>query len=368
MKYITTIHLVYPHEQKARTPDAIGFNLAKKLKAYGYKVHSYDLYEKPNDDFTPTKNDILLGHPRWERNNTFNLLSRKKGWGRVIVLHPFCPLDLWTYAHLYFYCIFADRFIAITGKYWEKNVRYTPFAEWTGKFRQIDLAIDQNFFPTVKKRFNPPGKRKFIFIGNHTHYKNVSFLDKLAGRLKNIEFHRIGPKSKKFKNLIQHGAHELSSLESVNIIKGIDFMITAGNLDANPTTVIESSSMGLIAICPVGSGYEENDGVFNISGTNIDLAINQINKLNLISEVELNKKRKKMYLLIKDRYNWTVFTENIIKEIQSKKRYSYHIRSLYNLFLIYFFYYVVGKKSPWRMWAKKYFHQYKSYILEFFKS
>jgi hypothetical protein len=60
----------------------------------------------------------------------------------------------------------------------------------------------------------------------------------------------------------------------------MDFMITMGNRDANPTTILESSAMGLVAVCPVGSGYTESDGVFNISGTDFNSAIQKINYLN----------------------------------------------------------------------------------------
>jgi glycosyltransferase involved in cell wall biosynthesis len=290
-----------------------------------------------------------------------------KGWGRIIVLHPFCPRDLWSYAHLYFYCIFADSFIAITGKYWKNEVINTHFSEWYTKLLQIDLAIDQKFFPKVKTTFNKRGERKFLFVGNHPHYKNVDFLNKLAGNLKHIEFHRIGPVSRKYKNLIQHGKYELSSPEAKRIVKNMDFMITMSNRDANPTTIIEASSMGLVAICPIGSGYFESDGVFNISGVDIKKAMRQINRFNFMDESILNIKRKEMHNLIKCRYNWSNFSKKIIEEIESTERYSYKFKSPYKLSVIYTVYYFLARKSPWRIWVKKYFYLFKSSIINFFK-
>lgn len=367
MKNFLTIHLVYPHEPKARTPDSIGFNLAKELILYGYDVRSYRLYEELLVPFIPTRNDILIGHPRWENNNTFRQLLKKKGWGRIIVLHPFCPRDLWSYAHLYFYCIFADSFIAITGKYWKNEIINTHFSEWHNKILQLDLAIDTNFFPKVKKIFNPAGKRKFLFIGNHPHYKNVDFLNKLAGNLKQIEFHRIGPTSRKYKNLIQHGKYELSSPEAKRIVKNMDFMITMSNRDANPTTIIEASSMGLVAICPIGSGYLESDGVFNISGSDMKLALEQINNFNCMEEVVLDQKRKQMDGLIKTRYTWSVFSMNVIKEIERNENHTYKIKSFFDLSIIYIVFYFLARKSPWRVFIKKYLKICKSYILDVFK-
>jgi glycosyltransferase involved in cell wall biosynthesis len=341
--------------------------LAKELRVHGYDVRTYSLYEASLAPFNPTRNDILIGHPRWESNNTFRRLLKKKGWGRIIVLHPFCPRDLWSYAHLYFYCIFADSFIAITGKYWKNEIINTHFSEWHNKILQLDLAIDQKFFPKVKTRFNKRGERKFLFVGNHPHYKNVDFLDKLAGNLKHIEFHRIGPVSRKYKNLIQHGKYELSSTEAKRIVKNMDFMITMSNRDANPTTIIEASSMGLVAICPIGSGYSESDGVFNISGCNMKLAIEQINNFNFMEESVLDEKRKQMFGLIKTRYSWPVFSMNVIKEIERKGSYDYQIKSFFNRSIIYIVFYFLARKSPWRVFVKKYLKKYKSYILDVFK-
>jgi glycosyltransferase involved in cell wall biosynthesis len=367
LKNFLTIHLVYPHEPKARTPDSIGFNLAKELRFLGYDVRAYGLYEKLLLPFSPTSNDILIGHPRWEGNNTFRRLLKKKGWGRIIVLHPFCPRDLWSYAHLYFYCIFADSFIAITGKYWKNEIINTHFSEWHNKILQLDLAIDTKFFPQVKKKFNQAGKRKFLFVGNHPHFKNVDFLNRLAGNLKNVEFHRIGPVSRKFKNLIQHGKIELSSPDGRQIVKDMDFMITTGNRDANPTTIIELASMGLVSICPLGSGYYESDGVFNISGSNMTLAQKQINNFNFMDESALVKKREEMDRMIRTRYSWPVFSKNVIQEIENERSHNYKIKSFFSLLIIYFVFYFLARKSPWRNYVRKYLNQSKLKILNKFK-
>jgi len=357
---LTTIHLVYPHRPLARTPDAIGFNLAKGLRERGYKVLLYNLYNSKQLKFKPSNDDVLLGHPRWETNSTFYDLIKLKGWKRTIVIHPFCPADLESYAHLLKYCAFADRFIAITGKYWTQAISGTHFQEWTGKFLQLDLAIDRKKFPRIKKNFNLPGKRKFIFIGNHTHYKNVNFLNKIAGRIKNIEFHRIGPYSRKFPNLIQHGAHELKSMFAKKLIKDMDFMITMGNRDANPTTVLESSAMGLIALCPIGSGYVESGGVFNISGLNIHEAINDINYFNGIESAFLEQKRKKMTNLLDKYYCWPKFIDEVVREIESDVRFNYKIKMSWNLICIYFVYFISGRKAPWKVKLKNFFRKKKS--------
>jgi len=327
------------------------------LRRENYRVIPYDLYQEIPKSFKPKKNDVLLGHPRWEKNCAFNNLLKKNEWGRIIIIHPFCPADLGSYAHLYNYCLRADHFLAITGNYWIQNLKYTAYSDWEGKFTHLDLAYDQKDLPKIKFKFNQPGKRKFIFIGNHPHYKNVEFLDEIASRLKTIEFHRIGPISYKFPNLIQHGIHNLESNFAQKLLKKMDFMITMGTIDANPTTILQAGSMGIISVCPQGSGYEENDGVINISGTNLEDAIKKINELNMLDNNLLIKKQLEMYRLFRTKYSWAKFLDKVINEIENKKSINYEFKSFINLFKILYVYYFLSRKAPWKLTFKYYFYK-----------
>jgi hypothetical protein len=352
-----TIHFVYPHLNKISTPHAIGYEVISYLEKNGYKVKAYDLYDSIPSDFQPQVGDILLGHPRWEIKSAFDALVRKKGWHRVCVIHPFCPADLASYAHLYKYCQLADRFIAITGKHWKGAVGDTSFSEWRGKFLQLDLAVSLDNFPRVKQKFNPPNKRKFLFIGNHPHYKNVGFLNLLAGHFPDVEFHRIGPRSRHFKNLIQHGPHALNSSFAIDLISKADFHITMGNADANPTTILEAAAMGLISVAPVGSGYYEADGVLNISGENMGQAIQTIQYLISVDSKILEEKRSQMDFLLKSRYTWIRFVDEVIAEINDSQSINYGIntwRDKCRIYLAYWF----SKKSPYR-------HALKNFLVPF---
>ncbi len=352
------IHLVYPHENRISTPHAIGHELVLGLESQGYEVCPYDLYDDIPDDFQPREGDILLGHPRWETESAFDSLLRKNGWKRIYMIHPFCPADLQSYAHLYPYSQLVDRFIAITGSYWKGGVKNTAFSEWMGKFFQLDLAVNLENFPRVKQKFNPSGKRKFLFIGNHPHYKNVGFLDRLAGCFPHVEFHRIGPVSRHFKNLIQHGPHTLNSSFAIDLISQVDFHITMGNADANPTTILEAAAMGLVSVAPVGSGYYESDGVLNISGENLDEAIQTIQYLMSVDDAFLESKRAQMDALLKNRYSWNRFVEEVITEINRPEKINYKINSWYDKLRIYSTY-CFAKKSPYRKALKKFLFPFK---------
>ena len=354
-----TIYLVYPASDKViSTPDAIGFNLKFWLTKFGFRVIQFSLMEDVDEKFTPTNSDILLGHPRYSEDSTFLKLQKKKGWGKVIVLHPFCPKDLFSYAFLYNACLKADKFLAITGRYWTDNISTTIFSSWKGKINQLDLGVFKENFPRIKHKFNPPGKRRFLFVGNHPRYKNVNFLNQIAKRCPGIEFHRIGPVGS-YKHLIQHGPYKLNDPYAINLIKKMDFMITMGVRDANPTTVLECASLGLISVCPNGSGYYESDGVLNISGTDLEEAIKKINELNHLPNIFLEKKRDSMDALIANRYTWKNFSIKVMNEILNQTTEIYQFDSFVDILKIKI-YLAFHKKAYWRAKLKKKLNSYFS--------
>ena len=350
-----TIYLVYPASDKViSTPDAIGFHLKYWLTKFGFRVIHFSLIEDVDEKFIPSKSDILLGHPRFSEDSTFLKLQKKQGWRKVIVLHPFCPKDLFSYAFLYKTCLNADKFLAITGRYWADNISNTIFSSWKDKFTQLDLGVSKQNYPRIKIKFNPPGKRKFLFVGNHPHYKNVKFLDQIAKCFPEIEFHRIGPIGK-FKHLIQHGSFKLNDQYATKLIKQMDFMITMGIRDANPTTVLECASLGLISVCPEGSGYYETDGVYNICGDDIKKAKKTISLLNHLPNRILEKKRASMDALISKRYTWRNFSVKVMNEILKQEAETYQFNSYLDVLKINI-YLALHKKASWRVKLKKRFY------------
>jgi hypothetical protein len=131
-----------------------------------------------------------------------------------------------------------------------------------------------------------------------------------------------------------------------------------GNADANPTTILEAAAMGLVSVAPVGSGYYESDGVLNISGENLDEAIQTIQYLMSVDEAFLESKRAQMDALLKDRYSWSRFVEEVITEINRPEKINYKINSWYDKLRIYSTY-VFTKKSPYRKALKKILFPFK---------
>jgi len=67
------------------------------------------------------------------------------------------------------------------GPYWFDTWSEGPFARWAPKITHLDMAIETSHFPRVKRAFNPPGRRKFLFIGNGEPYKGAHLLSHLFG-------------------------------------------------------------------------------------------------------------------------------------------------------------------------------------------
>ena len=312
------IVLVYPHKNSARTPDAIGFNLAKELTKRGHDVVSLDLREYSEMNLpSDSANWILLGHPTWRIEDTFYQLWKNKRWKQVSILCPFCPGDPRTYAYLGILGNYVDTFGAIMGEVWKDKCDQTIFSELEDSFTQIDLAVDSAQFPPLSPdNLEKKDPKKWLFVGNHPHFKNVEYLNKLAVNLPDFEFHRIGPIKRRFKALIQHGQIELLSKEYMEVAEFCRFFVTPGTIDANPTTILEAMGVGLVPVAPVGSGYYETSGILPISGVSLTKDIELIYQYSEMSDCEIQLRLEENKLRLLERFNWIRFTDDVLASIE----------------------------------------------------
>tara|TARA_Y100001970_G_C14234801_1_gene861125 strand:+ start:1604 stop:2716 length:1113 start_codon:yes stop_codon:yes gene_type:complete len=313
MKKIKKVHLVYPFGEKISTPDAIGKNLKNFLeKKYNVKTYNYDAFEIIN----PGDADVLLGH--WHPNpfTVFRLSAKKKGWKRILALAPFCPDPKgWHNAFGDSIIENCDLFLAITGSYWIKQINNSLFKHWGPKILHLDLAVDRKNFPVIKNNFHPIKKRRFLYIGNTSWCKNISFLEELAKKLPEVNFSWIGG-DQTLEKINGLGKLDFSKKESKDLIKEFDFLIHVASADGNPTTILEAMAWGLIPVCSVQSGYEETFGIRNISNKNIDEAVETIKNLQLIPEGTLNKWKNENLKRLDNHFNWNRFCSQVINEIE----------------------------------------------------
>jgi hypothetical protein len=308
------IHLIYPHKNLKSAPNIIGHTLLKHFDEK-YGVRAYNNLDCSKID--PVDGDILIGHPNLVTFNIFNRSLDNSKWRRKILLHPFNH-DWEQISYLEPYIDKVDSFLAISGKYWHRNVSDPRIARWMPKVKQLDLAVEPMDFPKVKHCYNPPGKRKFLYIGNTNPGKNVSYLREISIALPDLEISHIGT-GNIGGNVRALGYRDLQRHESLKLISEYDFLLTVGTFDANPTTILEAICWGLVPICSPSSGYENEPGIINISVSDFEHGKAKIAEVQNMPSDKLTQLHEVGYSNIIKHYNWKRFLFDVDNEINSKE-------------------------------------------------
>jgi glycosyltransferase involved in cell wall biosynthesis len=307
-----TLHLVYPHKNSISAPNVIGFKLAEELRKYFDVVtYNWDSVLK----ITPKQGDILIGHSHPFPYTVFRRSLEHTGWSRKILMQPYN--SEWSQVGYIDDVIDkCDLYLAITGDYWFNRVANDKASRWLPKMIQLNLAVDRNQFPNLKEFFNPVGKRKFIYIGNDHPGKNLPYLREIASRLSSYEFAWAG-KGTLCPELKSLGYVDFSSPEGRKLVSDYDFMITVGNADANPTTILEALSWGLIPVCTPTSGYQDEMGIVNIPHDDVNNACAVIEDLQVMDSDNLRRISSSGNKILSEKYNWRNFFEIVSNSIRS---------------------------------------------------
>lgn len=314
-----TVHLVYPVDfSKHSAPWSLGNNLYKYLRSKNISVKTYQWTSCQK--IYPDEGDILIGHAHPNPYSCFRISKNHPNWKKKILLQPFNS-DVYQMSYLHNIINEVDTFIAICGEYWIEQIKNTIFKSWENKIFRIDMGIDKVYYPKIKKRFNPPGKRKFIYIGNdyefNNYAKNLKYLDKIIQKYGYKFFSIVG--NKKVNKSKYFGWLDFSKKEAQKIIKEHDFYIIVSTHDANPTTIIESMAWGLVPMATLGCGYHNNFGIINLPLNNVKKSVEILNKFQNIREDKLYEKQIFNFNQLERRFNWNKICKKIYKNIYSKK-------------------------------------------------
>jgi glycosyltransferase involved in cell wall biosynthesis len=307
-----TIHLVYPHGSAISCPDAIGRNLAERLRRR-YTVQQYDWDEV--GCIRPNPGDVLVGHPHPALRTIFRQSVCQHGWRRVIALCPFNH-DLAQVGFLDPIVRRCDLYLAITGSFWFRRPA-ACLTHWQPRMVHVDLAINRADFPQLKHTFAPPGKRRFVYIGNGSKPKNIDYLAQLAQAMPEFEFAWIGS-STETPGLKRLGLLDFSTDEAKNIVAGYDFMLTVGRADANPATVLESMAWGLIPVCTPESGYVGLPGVPNVPLDDPRGAVAVLQRLQEQPTEALENLQAKNASALDQHFSWDRMANQVIDAIESE--------------------------------------------------
>jgi glycosyltransferase involved in cell wall biosynthesis len=210
----------------------------------------------------------------------------------------------------------VDLFLAITGRPWFDTVDTSPFAHWRPKMVHADLAVEPADFPFVKTRFNPPGRRRFLYIGHTLWFKNTAYLGEIARRMPDSEVAWMG-RGDPIEGVRALGRQDFSTAEARTLVAGYDFMLTVGSSDANPTTIIEAMAWGLVPVCTPQSGYAGHPGIVNVPLGDAERAVAVLCHLQTEPEERLRGLQAVNREAVERHYNWDRFTDQVVEAIES---------------------------------------------------
>lgn len=311
-----TVHFVYPRDaSKHASPFCIGNEVGDRLQR-DYEVKFYDWRER--GVISPAPGDVLLGHPHRRRGTVFIESLRHPNFSRRILIQPYAP-DMRQNSYTNQSIDACDLYLSITGRYWFDRVAESEFARWLPKMRHMDLAVNRAHFPLIKRRFNPPGQRRFVYIGNSSHLKNTGYLSRLRAECKGANIDWIGRGKRSIPGVPAIGFVDFTQPAAREMIQQYDFMITVGSLDPNPTTILESMGFGLVPVCSPQSGYEDAPGIVNIPLDDIAGAQAVFDRLQQADDATLIQLQAQGQKALDTHFTWDRFYVSVRDAIESRE-------------------------------------------------
>jgi glycosyltransferase involved in cell wall biosynthesis len=183
----------------------------------------------------------------------------------------------------------------------------------------LDMAIKRSDFPPIKGAFGAPGKRRLVYIGHSGRGKNTPYLSEIAALVPEAEFAWIwmGRGARPIEGLNALGFVDFDSTSGQDVLAQYDFFITVGNADANPTTILEAMSWGLIPICTPTSGYDGIPSIVNVPLGDAAAAAAVVRRLLRADESDLLAMQAANWRLLDEHYNWDRFAAQVVDAIES---------------------------------------------------
>ncbi len=125
-----------------------------------------------------------------------------------------------------------------------------------GLCRWMDLPVSPALFPRTKKKIAPPGQRVFCFIGLYDDYqKGLDIARALCRRCPQFQFIALGCKPIDEPNCREYPAVDNRRTAFRRIAAQADFIVSPARDDAQPGTIAECGSLGLLPIISETTGY-----------------------------------------------------------------------------------------------------------------
>jgi len=304
--------LVYPHAPGPAAPGVIGRRLHAHLSQHlDVRLHDWDRL----GTLRPEAGDVLLGHPHPVPGTVLRRSFDRPGWARRVIMCPYNG-DLRQVAFLDPFVRRADNYLAITGRWWAQQVPRGPLAHWAPVMTPLDLALDCTDFPSVKTTFADPGRRRVLYVGHAGWQKNVGYLSRIALARPEWEFGWMGRGDPEdVPGVRAHGVLDTTSDEARRLVASYDIFLTVGAADANPMTVLEAMSWGLLPLCTPQSGYVDEPGVVNLPLDDLPGALAVLDHWQHAPEHELLDAQQANARRLSEHYTWDRFGDRVLEAI-----------------------------------------------------
>lgn len=305
-----TLYFIYSIDDLARlnsaraepraAPYSIAWNAARRLRRLAaWRSVPFEYRNLDDARPIPLKNgDVVIGHPWWSIPHApmNRVLDDPRTDIYRAVIMPFTPFATTQPDELCRYFERADHLFLIQGRYWYyrtfQSTEFPHYAQFAPKVTRLDTAINPCLHPFLKRHWNPPGKRRWLLLGHDAPAKGLDYAIRLAAACGAQVGHcgSVTPATAAALDAIgakRYGGVAFTPDAIEYLANTYDFFVTCGRADANPTTLLEATSWGLLSFCTPQSGYHLDRPFINIPLDNIPAAAAIMNTWQYASHTTL---------------------------------------------------------------------------------
>jgi glycosyltransferase involved in cell wall biosynthesis len=297
-----------------RAPHSITYNLSRFLsQKVPTLVYNWDEHICPKVE----PDDVILGHPHPDPATLIQRIFRDGAPCRlkalIFPIHHGIP-SINEYALPLVER--ADMVFGIMGPYWYDTLDDSQFAPWKSKVIRLDMAVDSAEYPFIRKSFNAPGRRGYLYIGGNRPEKGTDVLSKTMAALSDFPRAWIGP-GPDIPNM-RHLASQanLSPRFVSRLAREYDFFVNTSVSDANPTTILEAMAWGFPVACTPESGYYNIASVITLSTSDIEANVKALREFQYAPEEHLLRLTTTNRNLVEAHYTWDRFCATVWQALE----------------------------------------------------
>lgn len=314
-----------PWQIPKRHPASASYNLIKAFKKVG-DLKFYDLWEKrackinPGDKFIGLPIHVYDGR-NWDdpsiRRVTTLTLEKYPELDATIIM-PYCHDERYNTSVRGIIERYGKNLVILSGKIWTDTWEQSPIRSYVKNLLRVNMGIDADEYPVVKKTFNLKGKRKYLYIGQTAWYKNTIQLEKIAEQTKNFQGGYISSGTIRGWKKIADWA-DLTPEFMSRLAEEYDIFLNTSTADPSPATILEQMCFGFAVACTPESSYQY-DSITRLDTSDTAFNCSQLNKLQQMNEDELIERAKINRVTAIEYHNWDEISSRIVNFVCNKPK------------------------------------------------